>query len=131
MPERLYEIGVVASFEAAHRLHGDFGPAVRPHGHTYRVEVALAGDELSEDGSLFDLGALQSSLDAAVGPLHYQDLDALPIFSGRNTTAEVVAEHIHAELVRLLSGRLVSHLVTVRVWESDRVWAAYRAPLSP
>ena len=34
----MYEVGVVAHFEAAHRLVGDFGPAQRMHGHTYRVE---------------------------------------------------------------------------------------------
>ncbi|HZF58812.1 MAG TPA: 6-carboxytetrahydropterin synthase, partial [Rubrobacter sp.] len=40
----MYEIYVAASFEAAHRLVGDFGPATRLHGHTYRLEVVVRGE---------------------------------------------------------------------------------------
>ena len=39
----MYEVYVAARFEAAHRLVGDFGPATRMHGHTYRMEVIVRG----------------------------------------------------------------------------------------
>ena len=52
----MYEIYVAARFEAAHRLVGDFGPAARTHGHTYRMEVILRGQHLADDGTLYDIG---------------------------------------------------------------------------
>ena len=54
----MYEIYVAARFEAAHRLVGDFGPATRLHGHTYRLDVVVRGERLREDGTLYDIGAL-------------------------------------------------------------------------
>ena len=48
----MYEVYVATQFEAAHRLVGDFGPATRMHGHTYRLEVLVRGERLSEDGTL-------------------------------------------------------------------------------
>ena len=48
----MYEIGVTAQFEAAHRLEGDFGPATRMHGHTYRLEAIVTGNNLRADGTL-------------------------------------------------------------------------------
>ena len=58
----MYEVYVAAQFEAAHRLVGDFGPATRMHGHTYRLEVIVRGKRLSGDGTLYDIGRLRSAL---------------------------------------------------------------------
>src|SRR6266516_3956816 len=112
----MFEVGVVAQFEAAHALHGDFGPATRRHGHTYRVEVTVRGETLKEDGTLLDLGALQAAVAEATGELHYQDLDQLTPFSGRNSTAEAVAEHLCRRIARTLPQQGVSRL-SVRAWE--------------
>src|SRR5579864_732307 len=90
----MYEVGVVQQFEAAHHLDGNFGPATRTHGHTYKVEVAVRGERLQADGTLCDIGTLGEAVKNAIGELHLQDLNALEAFAGRNTTAEVVAEHI-------------------------------------
>lgn len=128
----MWEIGVVAEFEAAHRLVGDFGPATRRHGHTYRVEVVARGGGLSADGTLADIGALQDAAHEATRALHYRDLDELPAFAGRNTTAEVVAKHLFDEIAGRCGSDLKSRGVTmlgVRVWESPRAWAGYEAKL--
>lgn len=119
----MFTIGVVAQFEAAHRLRGDFGPASRLHGHTYRVEVEVTGPQLSADGTLFDIGQLQLWVDEAVGELNYQNLDDLPAFAGRNTTAEEVTRHLRDALWPKLHGQGLRTL-TVRVWESPRAYAA-------
>jgi 6-pyruvoyltetrahydropterin/6-carboxytetrahydropterin synthase len=124
----MYEIGVVAQFEAAHRLRGDFGPATRAHGHTYRVEVTVRGPALREDGTLCDLGILQQAVDAAVRALHYRDLDELDAFAGRNTTAEAVARHIHDQVAPTLTRESLSQLA-VRVWESPQAFAGYEGDL--
>lgn len=124
----MFAIGIVAQFEAAHRLKGDFGPASRIHGHTYRVEVEASGAELQSDGTLFDIGKLRPWVDETVAGLNYQNLDELPAFADLNTSAEAVASYIWRSLASRLSGYGLASLC-VRVWESPQVYAAYSGEL--
>ncbi len=119
----MYEIGVTAQFEAAHRLVGDFGPATRLHGHTYRLEVAVRGERLGGDGVLFDIGRLSAAVDELVSSLHYTDLADVPGLAGVNTTAEAVARYCWETLAGHLRGQGLASLL-VRVWESPRAYAA-------
>lgn len=119
---------MVARFQAAHRLVGDFGPAARTHGHTYRLVVTVRGDALGEDGTLVDIGALGPAVDGVVATLDFADLDEVPGLSAVNTTAEQVARHCWEELAPGLQGRGLSSL-RVAVWESDDAGAALDAPL--
>ena len=126
----MYEIGIVAQFEAAHRLTGDFGPATRMHGHTYRLEVSVRGERLRDDGTLYDIAALQGEVDALVATLHYRDLAEVAGLAGVNTTAEAVARHCWETLAARLRGEGLSSLL-VRVWESPRAYAARDDSLTP
>jgi 6-pyruvoyltetrahydropterin/6-carboxytetrahydropterin synthase len=119
----MYEIHVAAQFEAAHRLTGDFGPATRTHGHTYRMEVIVRGERLSEEGTLYDIGELRSAVEDLASSLNYRDLDDVPGLSGVNTTAETVADYCWEKLAPPLRGQSLDSL-TVRVWESPQVYAA-------
>ena len=119
----MYEIGIVAQFEAAHRLTGDFGPATRLHGHTYRLEVIVRGERLRDDGTLYDIAALQAEVDAFVATVHYRELSEVPGLAGVNTTAEAVARHCWEMLAARLGGEGLNSLL-VRVWESPRAYAA-------
>ncbi len=124
----MYEIGVSGQFEAAHRLVGDFGPATRVHGHTYKIEVSVRGAELRPDGTLFDITALQGALSVLIGELHYRDLDEIPGLAGVNSTAENVAAYCWRRLGDALSGLgLVS--MRVQIWENPGAYAAYEAVL--
>lgn len=123
-----FEVGVVARFEAAHRLRGDFGPAQRRHGHTYRVEVRARGAGLRPDGTLCDLGLLQEAARQAVSALDYRDLDELEPFRGSNSTAEAVARYVWEQIAPRLAGEGLLAL-RVRVWESPDAFAGYEAPL--
>lgn len=124
----MYEVGVNARFEAAHRLVGDFGPATRMHGHTYRLEAAVRGAELRPDGTLFDITALQGAVAALVADLHYRDLGEVPELAEVNTTVEHVAGYCWRRLAAALAGMGLAHLV-VRVWENPGAYSAYDAPL--
>jgi 6-pyruvoyltetrahydropterin/6-carboxytetrahydropterin synthase len=119
----MYEIGVTAQFEAAHRLVGDFGLAARLHGHTYRLEVAARGERLNDEGVLFDIGRLKDAVDDLVSSLTYRDLAEVPGLEGVNTTAEAVARYCWETLAATLSGAGLTSL-TVRVWESPQAYAA-------
>ena len=119
----MYEIGVNAQFEAAHRLAGDFGPATRLHGHTYRLEVVARGERLQVDGTLYDLGRLRESVEGIAAALHYRDLDDVPGLSGANTTAEAVADYCWQRIAPSLQGHGL-HSLLVRIWESPQIFAA-------
>ena len=119
----MYEVYVAASFEAAHRLVGDFGPATRLHGHTYRLEVVVRGGRLREDGTLYDIGLLRPAAEDLAASLHYRDLGDVPGLADVNTTAEEVARYCWERLAPPLRGEGLDSLM-VRVWESPEVYAA-------
>jgi 6-pyruvoyltetrahydropterin/6-carboxytetrahydropterin synthase len=117
----MFEVGIVAEFEATHHLRGDFGPASQPHGHTYRVEVTARGDRLQPDGTLFDIARLQDALRSVIASLEQRDLNDLPELAEPNPSAEVVARYLHDRL----RGSVIGFDLHVRVWESPHAFAAY------
>jgi 6-pyruvoyltetrahydropterin/6-carboxytetrahydropterin synthase len=119
----MYEVYVAARFEAAHRLVGDFGPASRMHGHTYRMEVILRGQRLRDEGTLYDIGQLRQAVDDLAASLHYRDLNEVPGLADVNTTAEALAGYCWERLAAPLRDRGLDSLV-VRIWESPDVYAA-------
>jgi 6-pyruvoyltetrahydropterin/6-carboxytetrahydropterin synthase len=119
----MYEIYFAARFEAAHRLVGNFGPATRTHGHTYRLEVILRGQQLGDDDTLYDIGELGRAVEGLAGSMHYRDLNEVPGLEGVNTTAETVASYCWDKLAESLRGRGLDSL-TVRIWESPDAYAA-------
>ena len=119
----MYEVYVAAQFEAAHQLSGDFGPATRPHGHTYRMEVIVRGEHLKDDGTLYDVGLLRPAVEDLAASLHYRDLNDVPGLADVNTTAEAVACYCWDGLASPLRGQGLDSL-TVRIWESPQVYAA-------
>ena len=125
----MYEVYVATQFEAAHRLVGDFGPATRPHGHTYRMEVIVRGERLKDDGTLYDVGRLRKAVEELATSLHYRDLNDVPGLAGVNTTAEAVARYCWDRLALRLRGQELDSL-TVRIWESPQVYAAREDPLA-
>lgn len=126
----MYEIGTVSHFEAAHRLTGDFGPGTNLHGHTYRLEVTLRGERLDDQNALFDLGQLDERIAVVVAQLHMKNLDDVPGLAGSNTTAEGVARYVWYSLADGLNNHGFASL-SIRLWESPRVFAGYEAPLHP
>ena len=119
----MYEIYVAAQFEAAHRLVGDFGPATRPHGHTYRIEVILRRPDMRDDGTLYDISHLRPAVEELAASLHYRDLNDVPDLAGVNTTAEALARYCWDRLAPPLRDQGLDSLV-VRIWESPQIYAA-------
>jgi 6-pyruvoyl-tetrahydropterin synthase len=91
----MYAVEVRDRIMIAHSFKGElFGPAQNLHGATFVVDVAFFREELTEDAVVVDIGRAHDALAAALKPLQYQNLDALPQFAGRNTTTEFLARHI-------------------------------------
>ena len=132
----MYTVCVRDHFMIAHSFRGEtFGPAQRPHGATYVVDLELRRSDLNSDGVVADIGQLGECLRAVLDELNYRDLDALPEFAGRNTTTEFLAREIHDRVAaRIANGRLgpnATGLTAMRVTlrESHVAWASYEGPL--
>lgn len=121
----MYEIGVEAGFDAAHRLEGHPGKCSALHGHSWKVEAVLASEEIGEDGMLVDFDHIRGLLGEAIGPLDHSYLNELEAFKGLPPTAENVAGLIYRRLSQELeSAQEAPLLKRVTVWESSETWAS-------
>jgi 6-pyruvoyl-tetrahydropterin synthase len=133
----MYAVEVRERIMIAHSFRGDlFGPAQALHGATFVVDVAFFREELTTDAVVVDIGRAHDALKATLGPLNYQNLDALPQFSGRNTTTEFLSKHIFdamAEAARrgeLGPGSEGVSRIRVTLHESDVARAWFEGPVS-
>lgn len=79
MASKIFEITKAATFDAAHHLpEGPPGPYTRLHGHSFRVEATVRGEEQGAIGWVADLGELDRALRAAAGELDHGMLNENP-----------------------------------------------------
>jgi 6-pyruvoyltetrahydropterin/6-carboxytetrahydropterin synthase len=126
-------------FAAAHRYWREewsearnrevFGPCANPHGHghTYAVEVTVAGPVDPETGFVVDLGRLDGVLrEAILEPLDHHHINhAVPRFGegGQVPTTENLAAWIWPRVAERLPAGVRLHRVRLR--EDDTLWADY------
>ena len=104
----MYAVEVRDHVMLAHSLPDPvFGPAQGLHGATYVVDAAFFAAALDEHGIVVDIGQATAELAAALEPLRYANLDALPAFAGRITTTEVICAYVFDALAGAVrAGRL-------------------------
>ena len=91
----MYAVEVREHVMLAHSLPGEvFGPAQGLHGATYVVDVAFFSERLGPDNIVVDIARATEAVKAALAPLDYANLDALPEFAGTLTTTEFLCRHI-------------------------------------
>ena len=91
----MYAVEVRDHVMLAHSIPGEvFGPAQKLHGATYVIDVAFMRETLSQDGIVVDIGRAHDVLGAALAPLRYANLDAMPEFDGIKTTTEFLCKWI-------------------------------------
>jgi 6-pyruvoyl-tetrahydropterin synthase len=91
----MYAVEVREHIMIAHSFRGElFGPAQRLHGATFVVDVAFFRETLTANAVVVDIGRAHEALKATLAPLNYQNLDALDIFKGQQTTTEFLSRHI-------------------------------------
>ena len=133
----MFAVEVRDSIMVAHALPDPFfGPAANKHGATYVVDVAFIGTSLTRHNVVVDIGRAQQALKAVLSPLHYQDLDTLPQFSGILTTTEFLCRHIHTEMTAAIrrgdlgDGADALSAMRVTLAETHLAKAWYEAPVS-
>lgn len=122
-----FEITACVHFDAAHWLPGYSGPCARLHGHRWRVEAAVTGSELGEDGILIDFLDLKEKLKEIVSSFDHRCLNELDPFTGISPTSENLARFIYDELkVKLGNLERGARLDWVGVSESPDTRVVYR-----
>ena len=120
----MYELKIITQFAAAHRLENFYGKCEGLHGHNWKVEVFLAGEQLDEAGLLVDFGVIKARTNALLEEIDHKYLNELEAFREQNPSSENLArylfERLSVDVIR--NGVRVSR---VNVWESDNSCASY------
>lgn len=122
----MYRLAITRDFIAKHYLiGGDWGAENALHSHHYRCEIGIEGKELDRHGYLVDIVELSRAVDSVISQVSERTLNDLPNFAGLNPSLE--------HFCRIFWEMLVSHvplsgkMLSVKLWENDRDWAAYTA----
>ena len=120
----MYELKIITQFAAAHRLENFNGKCEALHGHNWKVEVFLVGEQLDEAGLLVDFGVIKARTNALLEEIDHKYLNELEAFREQNPSSENLARYLFERLSTALirDGVRVSR---VNVWESDTSCASY------
>lgn len=121
----MFEIEIDETFEAAHTLPGTGTKCERMHGHAWRVQVGIEGEDLDANGLLVDFHDLRAITRSVLSEFDHTYLNELPSFGQQNPSAENLCRLIWQRVTEKLP-RSDVRLTHVRVHETDRARATYR-----
>ena len=96
-----------ATFEAAHHLVDYVGGPEPAHGHSWKIEVALAVDRLGTYDLSVDFVPTEAFVKELASRLHNRDLNAVPPFDRKNSSAENVALWLLARPLESFQGAIL------------------------
>ncbi len=120
----MYELKIISQFAAAHQLSGFKGGCENLHGHNWKVEVYVSGNELEENGLLIDFKIIKEKTKRLLGELDHKFLNELGPFKKVNPSSENIARHIFKSLSREINNGNIT-VSKVTTWESDSACASY------
>jgi 6-pyruvoyltetrahydropterin/6-carboxytetrahydropterin synthase len=127
----VYTLAVQRDFVAQHYLvGGDWGAENHLHSHHYRLELQIEARDLDQHGYCVDIVEVEGALADLVARYRDRTLNDQSEFAGLNPSIE----HFARIACTALAARIhAPHLdaLTVRIWENEIAWAAYRLQISP
>ena len=123
----MYELKIISQFAAAHQLREYEGGCEKLHGHNWKVEVHVVGEELGEDGLLVDFRLIKRTTKEVIDRLDHEFLNELDAFKEINPSSEHIARFIFESLSKPLNNNKV-RISKVTAWESDSASASYTEP---
>jgi 6-pyruvoyltetrahydropterin/6-carboxytetrahydropterin synthase len=122
----MFEVTVQQTFAAGHALRNYHGKCENVHGHNYRVEVMIQGEQLDATGLLVDFAEIKRSLRGVIEYLDHQFINDLAPFTEINPSAENIAKFFYDRLRGDLNAAVPVRIAEVKVWETDTSSAVYR-----
>jgi 6-pyruvoyltetrahydropterin/6-carboxytetrahydropterin synthase len=123
----MYELKIITRFAAAHQLRALTGGCENLHGHNWKVEVAVAGDQLGDDGLLVDFRIIKDHTKQIIDELDHKFLNEIEPFKSTEPSSENIACHIFKTLAERLNIEGI-HVSRVTAWESESACASYTEP---
>jgi 6-pyruvoyltetrahydropterin/6-carboxytetrahydropterin synthase len=121
----MFEVTIEQTFAAGHALRNYHGKCENVHGHNYRCQVTMEGEQLDHVGLLVDFVLLKKVVGAVIERMDHQWLNDFPPFDVLNPSAENIAKFIYDEVTKGINVGGV-RLGYVRLWETDTSYATYR-----
>lgn len=118
----MYELTIKGDIASAHYLRGYEGKCKDLHGHTWKVEVVIASEELDNIGMVADFAVLKMQLKEFLTAIDHVCLNDLPYFKDVNPTTENIAKYIYTHFADVVAPL---KLKQVQVWESDLASVTY------
>ena len=94
----MFEVTVEQTFAAGHALREYKGKCENVHGHNYRVQVTVEGEQLNRIGLLVDFVELKRVVREIIAYLDHQFINDLEPFTRINPSAENMAKYFYDEV---------------------------------
>lgn len=120
-----FELNKDFNFSAAHYIPSeDAGKCMRTHGHTYFVNITIAGDELDHNGFLVNFSDLKKLIH---DQFDHDLLNDLVQFKGKSPSTEIVAQTIYQMVQSYLKDQK-NHPKCVQIYlrETPTSYVVYR-----
>jgi 6-pyruvoyltetrahydropterin/6-carboxytetrahydropterin synthase len=122
----MFEVTIEETFAAGHALRNYRGKCENVHGHNYRCQVTLQGEQLDSIGLLVDFVELKRAVHSVLDRMDHQWLNEFPPFDAINPSAENMARYIYDEVHAGLQAKENVRIAAVKLWETDTCSATYR-----
>ncbi len=120
----MYELKIITQFGAAHQLRNYNGKCEHLHGHNWKIEVYVKGENLDEAGLLVDFKVIKDKTNEIIERLDHKFLNEIGCFTVINPSSENIAKYIFDELVKDINDKRI-RINRVTAWESDNACATY------
>lgn len=122
-----FVLKTLLDFASAHSLRGYPGDCANLHGHNWKIEVEIVGQELNEIGMVIDFKQIKKHAKEVVKALDHKFLNDIEYFKTINPTAENIAQYLFRQIQqRIEAPNVTMHQITV--WENDRNCVIYSEP---
>lgn len=122
----MFEVSVEQTFAAGHALRNYRGKCENVHGHNYRVQVNLEGEQLDKTGLLVDFTEVKRAMREVIETLDHQFINDIPPFTELNPSSENMALYFYQRLTDGIHAETPVRITAVTVWETDIQSACYR-----
>ena len=120
----MYELRVVTKFAAAHQLTMAGSKCENMHGHNWKIEVYVSGENTDRGGVLLDFGVIKKHVREIMSMLDHKYLNELEYFLHKQPSSENIAYLVATELQKRIDNQ-TAHVSRVTAWESDDAGATY------
>jgi 6-pyruvoyltetrahydropterin/6-carboxytetrahydropterin synthase len=128
----MFEVTIEHTFAAGHSLREYKGKCENVHGHNYRIQVTVEGEQLNRIGLLVDFVDLKRAVRRVSEQLDHQFINDVEPFTTVNPSAENIARYFYDEVSKALNLQANTfnenpiRIGQVKVWETDTSIAVYR-----